>query len=97
MCITYNITNASFTSKVESERIFYPLAAERAKRAEEVARNKNTARLSLLDMEIQQDKGGAHMASSVAWGYGPAIAMPTLVGMMGGTEESDMGPDGQQV
>ena len=48
-------------------------------------------------MEIQQDKGGAHMASSVAWGYGPAIAMPTLVGMMGGTEESDMGPDGQQV
>ncbi|CAI8031578.1 Harmonin [Geodia barretti] len=73
-----------------------PHAAERAKRAEEVARNKNTARLSLLDMEIQQDKGGAHMASSVAWGYGPAIAMPTLVGMMGGTEESDMGPDGQQ-
>ena len=77
----------------------FPPAAERAKRAAEVERNKNMARLSLLDMEIQQDRGGAHMASSVAWGYGPAHAMPTLVGMMGGVEESDMGPpeQGQQV
>ena len=78
---------------------FLPPAAERAKRAEEVERNKKTARLSLLDMEITQDKGGAHMAPSVAWGYGPALAMPTLVGMMGVSEETDMGPpdDAQQV
>ena len=63
-------------------------AAEREKRAREVERNKNMARLSLLDMDIEQDKGGANIASSVAWGYGPAHAMPTLVGMMGG----DRGP-----
>ena len=42
------------------------------------------ARLSLLDMDIEQDKGGANIASAVAWGYGPAHAMPTLMGMMGG-------------
>ena len=67
-------------------------AAERARRAEEVERNKNIARLSLLDMDIEQDRGGAHMASSVAWGYGPALAMPTLMGMMGGQESTDLGP-----
>ena len=41
-------------------------------------------------MDIEQDKGGAGIASSVAWGYGPAHAMPTLMGMMGdqqGTSE----------
>ena len=46
------------------------------------------ARLSILDMDIEQDKGGANIASSVAWGYGPAHAMPTLMGMMGGQEET---------
>lgn len=60
-------------------------------------RNKNLARLSLLDMEIEQDKGGAHIASAVAWGYGPALAMPTLMGMMGEQEEADAGLDGGQV
>ena len=73
-------------------------AAEREKRAQEVERNKNVARLSLLDMEIEQDKGGAHMASSVAWGYGPALAMPTLMGMMGGQEVvTNTGQDEGQV
>lgn len=75
----------------------YQTAAERAKRAREVERNKNLARLSLLDMEIEQDKGGAHIASPVAWGYGPALAMPTLMGMMGEQEEADAGQDGGQV
>ena len=77
-------------------------AEERAKRAREVERNKNLARLSLLDMEIEQDKGGAHIAPSVAWGYGPALSMPTLMGMMGGgggegQEGTSEEPDGGQV
>ena len=74
----YNIRTHSSSSSLA--------AVERAKRAREVERNKNLARLSLLDMEIEQDKGGAHIAPSVAWGYGPALAMPTLMGMMGGEE-----------
>lgn len=48
-------------------------------------------------MDIEQDKGGAHIASSVAWGYGPALAMPTLMGMMGQQEEASTGQDGGQV
>lgn len=48
-------------------------------------------------MEIEQDRGGAHIASPVAWGYGPALAMPTLMGMMGEQEEADAGQDGGQV
>ena len=37
-------------------------------------------------MEIEQSRGGAQMASPAAWGYGPALAMPTLMGMMSETE-----------
>ena len=54
------------------------------------------ARLSLLDMEIEQDKVAAQIASPAAWGYGPALAMPTLMGMMGGSE-AGAGQEGGQV
>lgn len=60
-------------------------------------RNKNLARLSLIDMEIERDKGGAHIASPVAWGYAPALAMPTLMGMMGEEREAGAGQDEGQV
>lgn len=52
------------------------------RRAQEVQRNQNVNRLSLLDMETQQSKNAPSIASPAAFGYGPALAMPTLTGMM---------------
>ena len=58
-------------------------AAERSSRkAREIERNQKTNRLSLLDMEMEQSKNAPSIASPAAFGYGPALTMPTLMGMM---------------
>ena len=58
-------------------------AAERnSRKAREIERNQKTNRLSLLDMEMEQSKNAPSIASPAAFGYGPALTMPTLMGMM---------------
>ena len=58
-------------------------AAERnSRKAREIERNQKTNRLSLLDMETEQSKNAPSIASPAAFGYGPALTMPTLMGMM---------------
>ena len=60
-------------------------------RAAEVQRNEKN-RLSLLDMETEQSRNAPIMASPAAFGYGPALAMPTLMGMMPQFDGGEGGP-----
>ncbi len=61
-----------------------PAAARQAIRRAKAAQIQRTEmnRLSLLGMEMNQDRDAPIMASPAALGYGPALAMPTLMGMM---------------
>jgi len=73
-------------------------AAQRAlKKAREIQRNQKTNRLSLLDMETEQSKNAPSIASPAAVGYGPALTMPTLMGMMPDMPNLDQSGDGQKL
>ena len=67
------------------------------KKAREIQRNQKTNRLSLLDMETEQSKNAPSIASPAAVGYGPALTMPTLMGMMPDMPNFDQSGDGQKL
>lgn len=67
------------------------------KKAREIQRNQKTNRLSLLDMETEQSKNAPSIASPAAVGYGPALTMPTLMGMMPDMPNLDQSGDGQKL
>ena len=46
------------------------------------AGGQNSRRLSLLDMQMQRSTNAPVIASPAAFGHGPTVAMPTLMGMM---------------
>lgn len=41
----------------------------------------NTTRFSIIDSEVEQSRDPPTMAFPAAFGYGPALAMPTILGM----------------
>lgn len=53
------------------------------------ADSKSTNRLSVLDMEARPSKGAPMIASPAAIGYGPTLALPTLMQMSKATTDED--------
>ena len=54
---------------------------EAPRRQKKMRKTESGARISVLDTEVQQSHKAPVIASPAAFGYGPTLAMPTLLGM----------------
>ena len=77
------------------------MSAEQQKRLNDYDADLSTNRFSLLGMEVPDYDQTGHapiIAAPAAVGYGPTVAMPTLMGMMPSMEdfEEDIDRDGDE-